>query len=313
MSDIIYTPPIISGGNSNPYSLGVNLPTPIVIKNTGNNRFGAPSVFTHGTDFVQNDINALYKFGTLNIYLPNARYSGYNNLGGSVSNNIYDQINKLNPFIFMFVWKRKNAGIGYGGTGHYSHRNGVPIKKGFWSHPPNIQDSQIKSQYSNFGNMGNTVSSPYDWGNNYPSFNDVNTFSINARSEWSLGNTQNVINLQNLNPFRFYSNVSKGNVGSRFFNKDQDFFNASMSFNDFTLSRRRTLQNNIGLANTGKPYYEPRQSDFNIYLAFALVIENPENSKQYIVGPMSNPVKQSLVMGINSSSKKVPKSFKYTV
>lgn len=300
-----------STGGGNPFSLGVNLPQPIVIKKSGNKKGDPPSVFHYKNNYVEQFSSSM---GNLSVYLPNARYSGYNNLGGQVSNNIYDQINTLNPHIFMFVWKRRYAGMGVGNNS--SHRQNQPISNGFWSHCPNIEDSRIIPLYTNFGNMGDN-SSPYSWANSYFGYiNDVNSVSINARSEWSMNNSQNIVDLDRLNPFRFYSKKGPGlsmNVSEAFYNQSLDFFDASIDFTTFTKSRSRVNQNNQSMARGGSIWYNPRQSDFNIYLAFALVINNPENTNQYIVGPMSNPVKQSLVMGLNNSLIKIPKSFKYTV
>jgi hypothetical protein len=209
----------------------------------------------------------------------------------------------------LFHWKRQVSGAGFA-HGHYSHRPSSVIYKGGWTHPQHIDGGVCKAIYNNYGTNGNSFYDSYD-----TPVGDA--FKIAAYSEWSLGNSEKILNLDNLNPFRYYRNYNSANntTASRYYNTDIDFFNASVSFKDFCLSRSRNGANNYNAFNTGNPHIgaNPRQSDFNVYLAFALVIQNPENSNQYIVGPLSNVVKQSLVMGINSSNKKVPKGFAYRV
>jgi hypothetical protein len=308
MSEIRYIPPASSG---NPFSLGVNLPAPIVLKAGGNGKTGdnAPNtIFTHGSNYVNNSI---YQ-GGLQIYFPNARYNGFNGQSGLASN-IWDTINNLNPFIFLFHWKRKISGKGFGGT--KSHRPNSVLAKGGWTHPQHIDGGFCQALYYNYGNDGIN--------NYYKGYNDApntilpagNTPAIDAYSEWSLNNSEQLIMLNNLNPFRYYSNDDATNeVASKYFNVDNNFFDAGLTFKDFAQKRARTGANNRTAYN-GNIHIQNniRQSDFNVYLAFALVIQNPENSNQYIVGPLSNVVKQSLVMGINSTNQKVPKGFAYRV
>ena len=127
-SGIIFNGGSTGGGGGNPFSLGVNLPAPIIIKSAGNNRpgyaTGTPNIFAHGQDYVNNQFGS--DAGYLAAILPNSRYSGYNNLGGQVSNNIFDTINSLNPKIFLFYWKFKPF-AGAGNFSKISHRNTKPI------------------------------------------------------------------------------------------------------------------------------------------------------------------------------------------
>ena len=293
-----------TGGGGNPFSLGVNLPAPIVLKEYGNEKGTAmPNTFSHGTNKVNNGI----KQGSLQIYFPNARYNGFNGQAGLASN-IWDTINNLDPFIFLFHWKRRVSGLGYN-SGHGSHRPNRVIYKGGWTHPQHIRDGQPTALYNNFGSNR----SAYYQGYETPVGNQG---AINAYSEWDLSSSEQILTLNNLNPFRYYKNQdATPETASRYYNVDNDFFDATLSFGDWVKSRSRNGANNKNGYNGGNPHIagNPRQSDFNVYLAFALVIKNPENSNQYIVGPLSNVVKQSLIMGINSSSKKVPKGFAYRV
>jgi len=304
MSDIIYTPPASSGGGGNPFSLGVNLPAPIVLKATGNMRGNdvANTVFAHGSNYVNNSINQ----GSLQIYFPNARYNGFNGQSGLASN-IWDTINTLNPHIFLFHWKRKISGLGL--NANRSHRPNGVLSRGGWTHPQHIQGGVCQAVYSNYGYNG--ISAFYN-GYAMPS---GNTPGIYAFSEWSLNNSEQIIVLNNLNPFRYYRNTDASfDVAAQYYNVDNNFFDPTYDFENFIKKRSRTGANNL-YAYNGNIHIQnnPRQSDFNVYLAFALVIQNPENTSQYIIGPLSNVVKQSLIMGINSSSKKIPKGFSYRV
>lgn len=297
---------IFNGGNSgggNPYALGVNLPAPIVLKGNGNGKgvnVGS-TIFGHGSDYVNNEIGQ----GALQIYFPNARYNGINGQTNLVSN-IWDTINKYDPYIFMFHWKRR---ISSNAVNHKSHRPNRVLYHGGWTHPANIIDGATDPRYTNYG-----TTTHYFAG--YPFTNNGAINNIQAQSEWSLQKSEQILNLVNLNPFRYYRNAdAANNNASQYFNTDKDFFNAGIQFEEWVKLRSRNGAHNRSGYEGGNPHItnNPRQSDFNVYLAFALVIQNPENTNQYIVGPLSNVVKQSLVMGINSTSKKVPKGFAYRV
>jgi hypothetical protein len=300
-----------TGGGGNPFSLGVNLPAPIVLKSQGNGKTGvsAPNtIFTHGSDYVNNSNGQ----GALQIYFPNARYNGFNGQSGLASN-IWDTINTLNPHIFLFHWKRKISGDGLGAN--LSHKPNRKLFKGGWTHPQHIDGGVCQALYDNYGYNGvSEYYKGYDDGAGMP-LPPGNTPAINAFSEWSLNNSEQILDLINLNPFRYYRNWDATlDVAAGYFNVDNNFFDATIDFQQFAQKRSRNGANNKSGYN-GNIHIQNniRQSDFNVYLAFALVIQNPENSNQYIVGPLSNIVKQSLVMGINSTSKKVPKGFAYRV
>lgn len=303
-SGIIFNPGSGSGNAGNPFSLGVNLPAPIVLKGGGNGKGVdvANTIFAHGSDYVNNGIGQ----GSLQIYFPNARYNGFNGQT-NLASNIWDTINKLDPYIFMFHWKRRISGKGFS-SGHVSHSPNRFLFRGGWTHPANIINGAVKSRYTNYGNEV----AYYD-GYQFGKSGAIN--NIQGRSEWSLQSSEQILNLTNLNPFRYYRNADAAtNTASQYFNTDADFFNANIDFKDWVTKRSRNGANNLPGYNSNVHFVNsPRQSDFNVYLAFALVIQNPENTNQYIVGPLSNVVKQSLVMGINSTSKKVPKGFAYRV
>ncbi len=308
-SGIIFNGGSTSGGGGNPFSLGVNLPAPIVLKAVGNGRGNnvVNTVFAHGSNYVNNSINQ----GSLQIYFPNARYNGFNGQSGLASN-IWDTINTLNPHIFLFHWKRQISGLGQGTS--RSHRPNSVLAKGGWTHPQHIDGGVCQAVYGNFGYNGITeYYKGYDLGG--VPMPQGNTPAIYAFSEWSLNNSEQILNLNNLNPFRYYRNFDATlEVASQYFNVDNNFFDPTYDFQQFVQKRSRIGANNL-YAYNGNIHIQnnPRQSDFNVYLAFALVIQNPENTSQYIIGPLSNVVKQSLIMGINSSSKKIPKGFSYRV
>jgi len=300
---------IFNGGNSgggNPYALGVNLPAPIVRKFKGNLQSGEKRVKGYQLNNFYNGANGLYnEFSILGITMPNIRYNQPRNNYG-VNTDFFQDINKLNPKIFMFKWNRN-------GLAHYGKPDSKQVAtytRGTWSHPPNIINSEILPTYSNFSGGNLNVM--------YPNF--FVDIGILARSEFDInysGEYDVQINLDTLNPFRFYRNFDYGggsSLNDAYFNRNEDFFgNSFASFQDWIKNRQRNGANNtLGYSNS-PGIYKPTQSDFNVYLSFALVINNPNNPSQYIIGQLSKPVKQCLLMGYNSGNKKVPKAFRYIV
>lgn len=298
----------------NPFSLGVNLPAPIVTKYKGNLQYGLNSVKQHGADIFYNGNHGVYdSYSLLGITMPNVRYNN-SRTGYGTDTNFFQDINKLNPKIFMFKWNRNGLSHAVPGSFSSSSKVNALNTRGTWSHPPNILDNQIVSTYSNFSNTDNI-------GNLYPNYVfNPSKQTITAGSEWEFNfPTQHdpFLILDNLNPFRFYNNTDypQGNTcANAYFNYQMNFFgSAYASFQDWIQHRKRNGANNIVGYVSHPGIYTPSQRDFNVYLSFALVIQNPSNTNQYIIGQLSKPVKQSLLMGINSGNQKVPKAFKYTV
>ena len=302
-----------TGGGGNPYSLGINIPAPIVRKFRGNLQSGNlnNNVKLHGADIFYNGQKGVYnEYSILGITMPNIRYNQPRNNYG-VNTDFFQDINKLNPKIFMFKWNRN----GLGHKGNLDSKQTAVYTRGTWSHPPNIINSEIVPTYTNFS-AGKLETY-------YPSLYTIDnplTNPILARSEFDInysGQYDVQINLDTLNPFRFYKNLQYGrgsSVNNAYFNSSQDFFGTSYdNFTDWIKNRQRNGANNWLGYNNFPAIYKPTQSDFNVYLSFALVIQNPLNRNQYIIGQLSKPVKQSLLMGYNSGNNKVPKAFKYYV
>lgn len=311
MSEIVFKRGQQATGGGNPYALGINIPAPIVRKFRGNLQSAGNvnnNVKLHGADIFYNGQKGVYnEYNILGITMPNIRYNQPRNNYG-VNTDFFQDINKLNPKIFMFKWNRN----GLAHAGEPVNKQTAVYTRGTWSHPPNIINSEIVPTYTNFS-AGKLEFY-------YPGLTIDNPLSnpILARSEFDInysGQYDVQINLDTLNPFRFYCFANAGTtVNAKYFNSKENFFGTTYnSFQDWINNIYRNGANNtLGYKNFPE-IYKPTQSDFNVYLSFALVIQNPSNTNQYIIGQLSKPVKQSLLMGYNSALNKVPKAFKYYV
>lgn len=317
----------INAEASNPFALGVNLPAPIVNITHGTGRaLGSYDVHNTNADYVVNGVKGVYDingFGVgapaLSVTLPNSRYSNYLTGGGTNAPEFAD-INALNPKIFMFVYRKNPINSKY--VDVTKSENKMKVKAGSFVHPANIINGNVAPTYSNFTG-GKTTGFGY-LNDNYKTLGNTiapdltDAALIQAQSEWDVNISSSYetrVDLLNFNPFRFYKNTSNASVARRNFNIGEDFFEIAPyvgpgpyeTFDQF--GQRRIRQNwspkrDIGITT---------QAGYNTYLTFALVIQNPLDPTQYIVGPMSKVVKQKLLMGYNSSGNKVPKAFTFMV
>lgn len=290
----------------NPYALGVNLPVPIVLKEQGVNQAPRNEIKHHGQDNYLNGKKGTYQLSeqcpTLSVYLQNSRYAENKYYKNPINAPMFEDINALNPKIMLFQWSLKKGNVN-------NKQNGNVIKNGAFRHPSHIVDGSEANTYTNFGQgqFGGYTDNTASFG------------AVTAYSEWNLTNNpfdwQNKVVLDNMNPFRYYCNNKMKEMQERYFNTRENFFNGD-TWGDWVMSKYRTQPhgNNYRMYRDGRPFdFKPSQSDFNIYLAFALVINNPENPNQFIIGPFSKVVRQRLLMGYNSSGNKVPKAFTYIV
>jgi hypothetical protein len=315
----------INAEAANPFALGINLPTPIVNVTYGAKGQG-DGVHKHGSDIVINGNKGVYDIttqGTLNtpalsVTLPNSRYSNYLTGGGTNAPEFKD-INALNPKIFMFVYRKNPIDSHY--TDVTKNNNKKLVKAGSFVHPANIINGNVAPTYSNFTG-GKTTGFGYI-NDNYKSFGGTinpdltDAALIQAQSEWDVNFSSSYetrVDLLNFNPFRFYRNNITPIVANTNFNVSEDFFDigtftGANEYETFVqFGNRRARQN-----WSSKRGASITQAGYNNYLAFALVIQNPLDPTQYIVGPMSKMVKQRLLMGYNSFGNKVPKAFTFMV
>jgi hypothetical protein len=311
----------------NPFALGINLPAPVVNVTHGTGR-ALTSYDVHNTnsDNVVNGVKGVYDINgfsvgapALSVTLPNSRYSNYLT-GGGTNAPEFEDINALNPKIFMFVYRKNPIDSKY--IDVTKNNNKKLVKAGSFVHPANIINGNVAPTYSNFSG-GKTTGFGY-LNDNYKTLGNLtnpdltDAALIQAQSEWDVNFSSSYetrVDLLNFNPFRFYRNTSNTNVAHRNFNVGEDFFEIGTyvgpgpyeTFDEF--GERRVRQNWSSVRTPGKM----TQSSYNTYLAFALVIQNPLDPTQYIVGPMSKMVKQRLLMGYNSFGNKVPKAFTFMV
>ena len=272
---------------------GVNIPMPIVYGTIQN---------TPAHNYNQN-ISALGNGSGL----PGARINSWNNdiLKLTYQSND-DTFLNYNPRYFLFVYQgSKKMGRSSGGNPNTRINNNKYGK--YFSHPASFSGSYADdgmggfnpnfsnvSAYSNFSSGGNNegvfgtgASLKYT-----SSFTDFTT-------EWTLATgSGNPTLLEGFDPLRWYfTTVTGSNDGGGGY-KGREFFPMKIS-GSLIIDSVEGSGVSVTTLRRYKQYVQPETSPVvtytkprvNLYIKFAIVIDDPNNAGRYIIGPMSDTVK----------------------
>jgi hypothetical protein len=183
-----------------------------------------------------------------------------------------------NPKYFMFVYKNNVTGRA---------RNLLPLEK--------LNKKRNKS-------FVHPASFSYDWDTSTPTY--LNTYENFSKfsPDTDLSNYQDPFNsfitewdvplnkgketkLTGFNPLRFYSNTVEGPM---LLIRGNDFFPLEVSL---------AKNYSVSTVKHTKKYTFNSSPRLNLYIKFAIVIQNPNNTNNYVIGPYSNTIKISPLAG----------------
>ena len=207
---------------------------------------------------------------------------------GTITNSWNDEMLKLtyqtsdltflnyNPKYFLFVYQGSHK-FGKSNNSYPNTRiNNNKFGK-YFSHPVNAEGSKNAGityipTYTNFSGHGHIDNTQID--------GDFNKY----RTEWDLlspikynSNTGQPTILTGFNPLRWYWTNYTYNRGDEFF---------PWPISNITGLSVATIKSHTRWPSGGNPH--PR---VNLYIKFAIVIQNPFNTKNYLIGPMSDTIK----------------------
>lgn len=211
-----------------------------------------------------------------------------NGVPGSIIDSWYPEALKLtyqtgdlsflahNPKYFLFVYnsaaKYRKTCINYPNTRINNEKYGK-----YFAHPPNITGSLNTTAVSNAAYANFSGNTPITSGTN-PNFSSFST-------EWNVNtNTGQPTVLTGFNPLRFYWNINTASsVASEFFPWPV------ADSGSLSVTTARNFDRFAGANHSPTPL--PPTPRVNLYVKFAIVVDDPSNVGRYIIGPMSDTIK----------------------
>jgi hypothetical protein len=190
---------------------------------------------------------------------------------------------QYNPKYFLFVY-RANKKFGRPSQVYPNTRTNNEKYGKYFSHPANATGSAgttITSipTYNNFSAIGQEEIAILE-----PTFTSLTT-------EWNVNtDSGQPVALNGFNPLRFYkSQLAVNNYGGTT-HTGQEFF--PFPYSDTEHVRTTSYPNKKSIdSKTSDGFTTTINPRTNLYIKFAIVVQDPTNSARYIIGPMSDTVK----------------------
>ena len=212
--------------------------------------------------------------------IPGSIQGSWNQDGLRITYDTYDEtFLNYNPKYFLFVYKKSKKQSKANTTQPNNRLNGKYGK--YFAHPPSFSGGTNISTYKNFSGS-ELLNGTYE-----PSFADFTT-------EWDVTSGKGKeTTLNGFNPLRFYYPIINGTtpfIGQEFFPiKINDLISGNSGSVNVSTTTLKGYKKFLTKRTTPvETYLKPR---VDLYLKFAIVINDPNNPGRYLIGPMSDTIK----------------------